>query len=181
MTVDDETLARIRSALRDAERVDAGRVEVTRDGGDVVLRGAVATPEEATVAALIAEQDVESVRNDLRVDPGLREATSQGAPPPPGQPAPAPQRSPEDPSQPADDLTTDVSEALGESLAWDPPDAPATAPTASEQRGRVPRDVTAQPAAPEGTVDDADEVEPSAGDLSAAELERSARGDEEES
>lgn len=176
MTADDETLARIRAALDDEERVDARRVEVHRDDQGVVLRGAVATPEEATAATMVAELDTASVRNELRVDPGLREATSAGAAPPVGAPPPAPQRSPEDPSQPADDLTPHVEEALGENLAWDPPEAPVLAPTRAEERG--------SPAGEAGRIedpapDDADEA-PSAADLSAAELRRTARPDSQE-
>lgn len=164
MTADDETLARIRAALDDSDRVDAARVEVARDGQQVVLRGAVATAEEGTAAAMIAERDADRVRSDLRVDAGLREATSTGAPPPTGQPAAAPSTSPEDPTRPADDLTANVEEALGENLAWDPPDVPASAPTRAEERG-----------SPAGEASEAGEVEPSAGDLSAAELQRDAR------
>lgn len=169
MTADDETLARIRAALADAERVDAARVEVGRDGQEVVLRGAVASPEEATVAAMVAERDADRVRNELHVDPGLREATSEGGAPAMGVPDRAPQRSPEDPAQPADDLTPDVEEALGENLAWDPPEAPSSAPTRAEERSR-----------PGGERGDPEESGSSAPDLSAAELARSARPAERE-
>lgn len=174
MTADDETLARIRAALEDETRVDAARVEVAREGHDVVLRGAVATPEEATVAAMIAERDTQGVRNDLRVDAGLREATGTAAAPPMDQPTPTPQRSPEDPSQPADDLTPHVEEALGENLAWDPPEAPTSAPTRAEERGSP----AGEARDPEGG--DPDEVEPSAGDLTAADLQRAAHPDHED-
>lgn len=178
MTIDDETLARIRVALEDSSRVDADRLQVAADGEEVVLRGAVATPEEATVAAMIAEQDAPTVRNELLVDAGLREgAGAAGAAA--EQPSSSPQRSPEDPAQP-DDLTPNAEEALGEGVAWDPPEAPSSAPTRAEERGHLSRDATAVPTAPEGEVDDADTVEPSAADLSAAELERSARPDERE-
>lgn len=177
MAIDDETLARIRVALEDSSRVDAARLDVSRDGQEVVLRGAVATPEEATVAAMIAEQDTLTVRNELLVDAGLREGAGAAAE---EQPSSAPQRSPEDPAQPADDLTPNAEEALGESIAWDPPEAPSSAPTRAEERGHLSRDSTAVPAAPEGEVEDPDTVEPSAADLSAAELKRSARPDERE-
>jgi len=175
MTIDDETLARIRLTLESSARVDASRVQVAREGADVVLRGAVATPEEASVAALIAEQDTPTVRNELLVDAGLREGDAASA----DQPSPAPPRSPEDPAQPAD-LTPHAEEALGEGMAWDPPDAPSLAPTRAEERGYLSRDAASEPAAPEGDVEDPDAVEPSAADLSAAELERSARPDNRE-
>lgn len=175
MTIDDETLARIRVALEDSSRVDADRLQVTADGEDVVLRGAVATPEEATVAAMIAEQDTPTVRNELLVDAGLREGAGAAG----DAPSPAPQRSPEDPDRP-DDLTPNAEEALGEGVAWDPPEAPSSAPTRAEERGYLSRDAEAVPAAPEGDVEDPDAVDPSAADLSAAELERSARPDDRE-
>lgn len=177
MAIDEETRARINDALERSDRVDAGRIDVADDGDAVVLRGAVATPEEATVAVMIAEADATeavTVRNELRVDEGLREATAQDA----GGVAAGkatPQRSPEQPGQPADDLTPHAEEALGESIAWDPPDAPSTAPTQGEERGRLARDTSVPPSAEAGTVDDPDDVDPSAADLSAAELERTAR------
>lgn len=178
MAIDDETIARINETLETADRVDAHRIRVVGDGGEVVLHGAVATPEEATVAAMIAEKGAAgavTVRNELRVDQGLREATAQDAGGRAAEDAGTPQRSPEQPGQPADDLTPHVEEALGESLAWDPPEEPASAPTRGEERGLPSRDTTVPAAAREGTVDDPDAVEPSAGDLSAAELERAAR------
>lgn len=176
MTIDDETLARIRAALEESARVDAARLQVAQDGQEVVLRGAVATPEEATVAAMIAEQDTPTVRNELLVDAGLREGAGAAA----GEEPSAPQRSPEDPAQPADDLTPAAEEALGESIAWDPPEAPSSAPTRAEERGHLARDATAVPVAPEGDVEDPDAEEPSAADLSAAELQRAARPDHRE-
>ncbi|HVL99651.1 MAG TPA: BON domain-containing protein [Egibacteraceae bacterium] len=179
MAPDDDTLDRIRAALDESVRVDPERVEILREGDDVVLRGAVATPEEASVAAMIAEREVERVRSELRVDAGLRERTTGGAGPE-GEPEAAPQRSPELPSEPADDLTSDVAEALGESLPWDPPDTPSFTPTRAEERGVMGRDTAAASLAPEGPVDDPDDVEPSAPDLSAAELERSARPERKE-
>lgn len=169
MNADEETLARIRTALANAERVDSSRVEVGREGQEVVLRGAVATPEEATVAALLAERDAARVRSELHVDAGLREATSAGAALAPGTPDPAPQRSPEDPTQPADDLTSSVEEALGENIAWDPPDAPSFAPTRAEQRS-----------VPAGDRGEPGEGGASTPDLSAAERTRAARRHERE-
>lgn len=174
----DETRARIRDALARSDRVDAGRIDVAADAEEVVLRGAVATPEEATVAVMIAEADaaeVVTVRNELRVDEGLREATAQDAGGVAAEEQAAPQRSPEQPGQPADDLTPHAEEALGEGIAWDPPEQPATAPTQTEERGVLARDTSVPPSAEEGTVDDPDAVAPSAADLSAAELERSSR------
>jgi hypothetical protein len=189
MAFDEQTLAEIRDALDRSERVDASRIDVTGgDGDDVVLRGAVSTHEEASAAAMLVEQHVPGVDNRLRVDPGIREDTT-GAPG--AQTAP---RTEQDGSsqirerplaqdlsaqvqtwQPTetDDLTSDVDEALAENVAWDPPDTPSMPPTAAEQRGHGERDARIAAAAPEGPVDDPDEVAPSAPDLSQAELERS--------
>lgn len=178
MAIDDETRARIRDALQRSDRVDAGRIDVADDGEEVVLRGAVASPEEATVAVMIAENDAAdavSVRNELRVDEGLREATAQDAGGVAAEDAAAPQRSPEQPAQPADDLTPHAEEALGEGIAWDPPEEPTTAPTQGEERGVLAHDTSVPPSAEEGMVDDPHDVEPSAADMSAAELERTAR------
>lgn len=182
---DDDTIARIRDVLDASPRIDAARVEVSRDGGDVVLRGAVATPEESSVAAMIVEgkaadafratteaDETLTVRNELRVDAGLREVASEAAasadaaesevpPPPPGEAPP--------------DLTTDAHDALSENVAWDPPDAPSFAPTRGEELGR-PQGASSMPdPAPAGAVDGEADTEPSASDLSAADLERSAR------
>lgn len=179
MATDDTTLARIRDALEGSGRVDNDRIAVARDGEEIVLRGSVSSAEEASAAAMIAERDpteTVAVRNELRVDQGLREATTQGAGAVGAEDAAAPQRSPEVPGQP-DDLTTNAEEALGENVAWDPPDAPSLAPTQAEQRGYLSRDATVPPAADEGEVADPEAVEPSAGDLSAGELGQVARAE----
>lgn len=174
---DDDILARIRAVLEGSPRIDAARIEVLRDGEDVVLRGAVATPEEASVAAMIVEgragdvvrptgdsYGLLTVRNELRVDPGLREVTSEAQP----ARSSGAEDTPEDPAVAA-------YEALGENVAWDPPDAPSLAPTRGEELGRPAAAPSMPPPAEPGTVGDDDEAAPSASDLSAAELERSAR------
>lgn len=199
MAIDEETLARIREVLNQSDRVAAGRVAVDRAGDEVVLSGAVATPEEATAAALLAEQQAPAVRNEIRVDTNLRED--------PADPRVAGDTVTRDPDAAAREVTsadtstpdhrsnqtgsaaldhppgdqpTDVEAALGENLPWDPPDEPSLAPTRQEQRGMVDRDITEVEPAGAGPVDEADELapdeEPSAADLSAAELARSARG-----
>lgn len=177
MAIDDDTLARIRTALAETDRVDAARIEVTAEQEAVLLRGAVANPEEASVAAMIAEQDVAAVRNELQVDPGLREGAVAAAHPdvsaadqPPFDPDPTGPTEQTDSDQP-----TEVAESLAENLPWDPPDEPSLAPTQSEERGVLARDAHDTPIAEEGPVPDPDDVEPSAADLSAAELRESAR------
>jgi BON domain len=143
MAVDGDVLDRIRERLRVSTRVGDDRIQVAARGDDVVLLGAVASPEEATVAAQLAEQYATPVVNELQVDRDLRQGAEE---PVAGEPA-----------EPADDEvlvgstdmlagpdagpTEDLDEALGENLPWAPPDVPQLAPTRTEERGGVsPRD-----------------------------------------
>lgn len=187
MTSDDDTLARIRALLAGSPRIDAARIEVVRDGAQVVLRGAVSTPEEASVAAMVVEGragdvlgstgdsgEALTVRNELRVDAGLREATSEAEPAEAARPPAAAGDTPGGEDVPTD-LTADAHEALDKNVPWDPPEAPSFAPTRGEELGRPVRASSMPPPARPGTVDNADEEDPSASDLSAAELERTAR------
>ena len=73
MAVDPDVLEQIRERLRVSTRVGDERIEVATRDDDVVLLGAVASPEEATVAAQLAEEYASSVVNELQVDRGLRE------------------------------------------------------------------------------------------------------------
>lgn len=167
MTVDDETIARIRQKLTDAQRVDARRIELHRgDDDDVHLLGSVPTPEEATVAAMVAEEEALIVENHLRVDPGLRAAPNESAP-----------QRPTEPGGVATDTTVEDSQAaVGENLPWDPPDAPHTAPTQTEERGVLSRDAGEAAVAPESRPGET--TEPSASDLSAEELRDAAHADQ---
>jgi BON domain len=143
MAVDADVLDRIRERLRVSTRVGDERIQVAARGDDVVLLGAVASPEEATVAAQLAEQYATPVVNELQVDRDLRQGTEEQVE---GEPA-----------DPADDEvlvgstdmlagpdagpTEDLDEALGENRPWAPPDVPQLAPTRTEGRGGVsPRD-----------------------------------------
>jgi osmotically-inducible protein OsmY len=88
MAVDGEVLERIRVRLRVSTGVGDERIDVATRDDDVVLLGAVATPEEATVAGQLAEEYATSVVNELEVDRGLREGSrSRGTPSPPPRPA----------------------------------------------------------------------------------------------
>src|SRR5687767_13791483 len=73
MAVDSDVLEMIRERLRVSTRVGDDRIEVAARDDDVVLLGAVASPEEATVAGQLAEEYASSVVNELQVDRGLRE------------------------------------------------------------------------------------------------------------
>jgi hypothetical protein len=119
MAVDADVLDRIRERLRVSTRVGDDRIQVAARDDDVVLLGAVASPEEATVAGQLAEQYAASVVNELQVDRDLRqgvEEPAEGASFAPGG---------------------DLDEALAENQPWSPPDVPQLAPTRTEQRGGV--------------------------------------------
>lgn len=166
MTADDETITRVRQKLDEADRVDASRIELDRADDNVRLRGSVSTPEEATVAAMVAEEVLAAVENHLQVDPALRAAPNRWKPQGPAEPGGAT----------ADTVVADSQDALGENLPWDPPDEPHMAPTPSEERGALTRDATENTIEPEGQPGDAGDR--SAADLSSEELRRSAHGDE---
>jgi hypothetical protein len=119
MAVDVDVLEQIRERLRVSTRVGDERIEVATRDDDVVLLGAVAAPEEATVAEQLAEEYAASVVNELQVDRDLRqgvEAPSEDATAAPGG---------------------DLDEALEENEPWMPPDVPQLAPTRVEERGGV--------------------------------------------
>ena len=119
MAVDAEVLDRIRERLRVSTRVGDDRIQVAGRDDDVVLLGAVASPEEATVAGQLAEQYAASVVNELQVDRDLR----QGVEEPVERATAAPD--------------ADLDEALAENQPWMPPDVPQLAPTRTEERGGV--------------------------------------------
>src|SRR4029450_8276644 len=87
MAGDSEGLGRIRERLRVSTRVGDERIEVATRGDDVVLLGAVATPEEATVAEQLAEEYATSVVNELQIDRGLREGWEEPLDTEPASPA----------------------------------------------------------------------------------------------
>lgn len=140
MAVDTEVLEQIRERLRVSTRVEDERIEVATRDDDVVLVGAVASPEEATVAGQLAEEYATSVVNELQVDRGLREGFDD-------DPLATEPASPTEDeiligstdmlAGPDSAPTQDLDEALGENEPWTPPDVPQLAPTAAEQRGGV--------------------------------------------
>ena len=87
MAVDVDVLEQIRERLRVSTRVGDERIEVATRDDDVVLLGAVATPEEATVAGQLAEEYATSVVNELQVDRGLREGVEEPLDTEPASPA----------------------------------------------------------------------------------------------
>lgn len=134
MAIDSDHPQLVLEALRAADTVDAAGIDVVAEGDVLVLRGAVGTPEEATAAASIAQQHVETVRSELRVDVNLREGPGTGETDP-GRPDEALQGSSFDPVNPADDLVSDLQESLTENLPWDPPHEAVEVPTRAEERG----------------------------------------------
>jgi hypothetical protein len=137
MAVDPDVLEQIRERLRVSTRVGDDRIEVATRDDDVVLLGAVASPEESTVAGQLAEEYATSVVNELQIDRGLREGWEEPVDIEPASPAgdevlvgstdmlAGPDAAP----------TEDLAEALDENEPWSPPDVPQLAPTATEQRG----------------------------------------------
>ena len=178
MAMDEETLARVRAALHESPRVDARRVDVAAGPDQVVLRGAVATPEEATVAGLLAEGHAVNVRNRLAIDANLREGSEEPAAAEATLPA-TDEVLVGEPDMTAGDEphVTDMAEALDRNEPVDPPDEPMSAPTTDEERGTVDRDTRDAPIAEAGPVPEPDEVDPSAPDLSAEELRRQGSND----
>jgi hypothetical protein len=188
MAVDVDVLERIRERLRVSTRVGDERIEVATRDDDVVLLGAVATPEEVTVAGQLAEEYADSVVNELEVDRGLREGWEEPLDTEPASPAgdevlvgstdmlAGPDTAP----------TEDLAEALDENEPWSPPDVPQLAPTATEQRGGWARENALalseweeEGGEPDDLLDEEDRAARdgvSAPDLAPADLERAAEG-----
>ena len=176
---DPQALDEIAAALDEADGVDATRISLSLQDATVVLSGVVASAEEASAAALIAEQLSDAVRNEIAVDPQVREDSTHsdaGA-----------QEVVDDSSQRETDLatsehggelTTDMHEALAENIPLDPPDEPVMVPTLAEERG-VAAEPTSEPIGDSGPLsqDEADQTAPSLADMSPADLARAARQD----
>jgi BON domain len=189
MAVELDVLEQIRERLRVSTRVGDERIEVATRDDDVVLLGAVASPEEATVAGQLAEEYASSVVNELQVDRGLREGFDEDP-------------MDTEPASPAEDEvligstdmlagpdaapTEDLAEALDENEPWSPPDVPQLAPTGTEQRGGVPAadrlalsEWEEAGSDPDDLLDEEDRAArdgTSAPDLAPADLERAADG-----
>jgi hypothetical protein len=189
MAVDADVLERIRERLRVSTRVGDDRIEVATRDDDVVLLGAVASPEESTVASQLAEEYATSVVNELQIDRGLREGFDDD----PLDTEPASPAGDEVLIGSTDMLagpdaapTEDLAEALDENEPWSPPDVPQLAPTATEQRGGwAQEDALALSewedagGDPDDLLDEEDRAARdgvSAPDLAAADLERAAEG-----
>ena len=190
MAVDADVLEEIRERLRVSTRVDDERIEVATRDDDVVLLGAVASPEEATVAGQLAEEYAGSVVNELQVDRGLREVVEEPLDTEPASPAQDEVLvgSTDMLAGPDSAPTEDLAEALDENEPWTPPDVPQLAPTVTEQRGGVPaedrlalEEWDEAGGEPDDLLDEEDRAASegrSAPDLAEAELEQAAEGGE---
>jgi hypothetical protein len=188
MAVDADVLERIRERLRVSTRVDDERIEIATRDDEVVLLGAVASPEEATVAGQLAEEYATSVVNELQVDRGLREVVEEPLDTEPASPAgdEVLVGSTDMLAGPDSAPTEDLAEALDENEPWTPPDVPQLAPTVTEQRGGVPaedrlalEEWDEAGGEPDDLLDEEDRAASegrSAPDLAEAELERAAEG-----
>jgi hypothetical protein len=135
--LDQDVLADIKLALEESDRVDASRILLEDAGEAIILRGAVASSEEATVAALIAETRANDVSNELTIDPGLREGVEEPLSAEPVQPLEGEVLDGKADMLAGSDveIETDIDRAVEENIPWDPPDAPHLAPTADEYQG----------------------------------------------
>ncbi|HEV2756869.1 MAG TPA: BON domain-containing protein [Actinomycetota bacterium] len=167
----------IREALAQSDKVDDRRVDVSVDGPTVVLRGSVAESAEAHLAEMIAGRFTPDVRNELRIDGGLREGADD--------PQPVEEAIPAEseilvgstdmlagPNQGS--MVSDVAQALEENEPWDPPDEPSLAGTPAEVRD-------ASGFGDGGAVDESDDTPaddelPAAADLTYQDLQASAAG-----
>ena len=180
-TDDPQALDVIAEALDNADGVDATRVILALDDdGAVVLAGSVASAEQASEAGLIVEELAnEGVRNELRIDPLLREDPTQIDAGVGEEPADSSRRGTELAiDEHGGELATDIGESLEENIPLDPPDEPVTVPTAAEARGIYDHTQTDEVSADAGplSAQEADDTEPSLPDLTASELARSANG-----
>jgi hypothetical protein len=139
MPVDPDQPDIVREALLGADSLDSRGIRVEADDDVIVLRGSVASHEEATAAAMIAERHADVVRNEISVDRNLREVTDMAQ----DQPVAEPNREAAGSSfggvSEPDDLVTDMQESLTENVPWDPPHEAVQVPTRAEARGLVDR------------------------------------------
>jgi hypothetical protein len=135
--LDPEILDEIKLALEDSDRVDATRIVLESDETGVILRGAVASSDEASAAALIAEARADNVANELTIDPALREGIEAPLSVEPVQPAENEVLvgSTDMLAGPDAAMETDLGRALEENVPWTPPDEPQMAPTEEEYGG----------------------------------------------
>lgn len=168
MAIDPDLTDVVREALADADNLDARSIDVIADGDVVVLRGGVATHEEASAAVSVADQHATSVRSELQVDTNLREGLDRDEPRQENRPSTG-EGSPFDPTTEPNDLVDNLQDSLEENVPWDPPHEAVEVPTRAEERGT---------AGTNGSDEDPDEdvasTDKSLSELSPEELSRAA-------
>jgi BON domain len=179
MAMDPDDLAQIREALDNEERVDAGRIDLDVRGDAVVLHGAVAAPDEAMAAEIIAGEYADRVINELRVDEGLREGVA--IPRDVEVAIPAENEvlvgSTDMLAGPEAEITSDMAEAFAENEPWDPPEAPSMGLTAAEQVTHVSSGDASEHSGEDPDPDSVTRSDFSLPDLTQADLEAAARGE----
>lgn len=170
--MDREVVDEIKVALEESDRVDARRIVLQGDADRVVLRGAVASSDEASAAALIAESRSGGVSNELTIDPGLREGLQDPVAAEPAQPA-------ENEvlvgntdmlAGPDAGIESDLGRSLEENVPWNPPDEPRLAPTQNEYAGAASPGAVGTPVGEDPDPDHAHREDYAAPDLSREEL-----------
>lgn len=128
-----EETDRIREALESSDDIDARRIEVHRAGEGIRLAGWIPTPEQATVAVLIAEEAVPGtkVESDLAVDRDMETMPEDASPAEQATPARDEQLvgSTDMLSGQTEDIGSEEQLARGE--PWDPPEHPSGVSTES--------------------------------------------------
>ena len=179
MRIDPDAIEEIHAALAECERVDDRRISVHIEHDEVVLRGAVATPQEATIAAIVAEEVVPAVVNALQVDPALREGAEDPCPRERVRPAEDELllHDPDPLAGPGAKIMIDVERTLEESEPLEPPDDPGLGVPDGEAWDpyRPPDPVHAGDDEPD-PLDEREDVLPAAADLSGFELRWAAAG-----
>jgi hypothetical protein len=163
----------IRAALEDSERVDPSRVYLEARDDAIVLRGAVASSDEASAAALIAEARAEKVSNELTIDPNLREGAERPVSVERVQPAENEVLigSTDMLAGPDAAIETDMGRALEENVPWTPPDEPHLAPTEDEYAGSTSPGAMDSPSGQDPDPDLAHREDYAAADLSREDLQ----------
>lgn len=127
MAITPDDLDQVRQALVDARGGDTERMSLRAEGDTVVLGGAVSTDAESAEAETLAGAFVDEVRNELAIDPGLREDPTEVAVAADDEGAGL-----DDPERWTRFATeemggaavTDAEEAQQENVPWTPPDEP---------------------------------------------------------
>ena len=167
--MDPEAIEEIKAALEESDRVDARRIQVVGESDKVILRGSVASADEASAAALVAEAYAPAVVPELHIDLNLREGAVD---PRDVEKAVAAENEilvgdTDMLAGPDAKIETSMERALEENVPWDPPTEPHLAPSDSEYGG-----ATSEGGPPPIDTTDPDPATVSRADYAAADLTR---------